>query len=91
MDHFIVVGGGQAASSLMVKLRGLGFEGAITLIGDEPHLPYQRPPLSKRYLAGEMPRDRLLLRQAAWYEKNRIDLHLETSVIAIDRAAKRVA
>lgn len=90
MDHIIVIGGGQAASSLMVKLRGLGYEGRISLIADEPHLPYQRPPLSKKYLAGEMPRDRLLLRQAAWYEKNRIDLHLETSVTAIDRAKKQI-
>lgn len=90
VDRIIVVGGGQAASSLMVKLRAQGYEGAIALIGDEPHLPYQRPPLSKKYLAGEMPRERLLLRQSAWYQKNRIDLHLETSVTAIDRDAKQV-
>jgi 3-phenylpropionate/trans-cinnamate dioxygenase ferredoxin reductase subunit len=90
VDQFIVVGGGQAASSLMVKLRGLGHEGAITLISAEPHLPYQRPPLSKKYLAGEMPKDRLLLRQAAWFEKNLVDVHLDTRVTAIDRAARRV-
>ncbi len=89
-DRIIVAGGGQAASSLMVKLRSLGYQGAIALIGDEPHLPYQRPPLSKKYLAGEMPRDRLLLRQAAWYEKNAIDLHLETGITAIDRQAQEV-
>lgn len=90
VDRIIVAGGGQAASSLIVKLRGLGYEGTITLVGDEPHLPYQRPPLSKKYLAGEMPRDRLLLRQAAWYEKNGIDLQLDTRITWIDRAKKRV-
>jgi len=85
MDHIVVIGAGQAASSLMVKLRSQGFEGNITLVGDEPHLPYQRPPLSKKYLAGEMPRDRLLLRQIGWYEKNRVDLKLDTRAIRIDR------
>lgn len=88
--NIIVVGGGQAALSLMVKLRGLGYQDRITLIGDEPDLPYQRPPLSKKYLAGEMPKDRLLLRQAAWYEKNRINLHLDNRVIAIDRKLKQI-
>jgi len=88
--NIIVVGGGQAALSLMVKLRGLGYQDKITLIGNEPHLPYQRPPLSKKYLAGDMPKDRLLLRQATWYEKNRIDLHLDNRVIAIDRPQKQI-
>lgn len=74
----------------MVKLRGLGFEGRIILVGDEPHLPYQRPPLSKKYLAGEMPRERLLLRQEGWYDKNRIDCHLGMKAAAIDRDAKEV-
>ncbi|MGI9435681.1 MAG: NAD(P)/FAD-dependent oxidoreductase [Geminicoccaceae bacterium] len=85
MERIVVIGGGQAASTLLVKLRSLGYEGSIALVGDEPHLPYQRPPLSKKYLAGEMPRERLLLRQAAWFEKNRIDLHLGTTAAAIDR------
>ena len=90
MERIVVIGAGQAASSLMVKLRKLGFEGEIVLIGDEPHLPYQRPPLSKKYLAGEMPGERLLLRQAGWYEKNGIDLRLGQSASRIDPAAKEV-
>ncbi len=90
MERIVVIGAGQAASSLMVKLRSQGFDGDIMLIGDEPHLPYQRPPLSKKYLAGEMPRERLLLRQAGWYEKNRIDIRLEQNAVRIDRAGKRV-
>lgn len=90
MKRIVVVGAGQAASSLLVKLRGLGFEGEILLIGDEPHLPYQRPPLSKKYLAGEMERDRLLLRQAAWYEKNLIDVRLDRRALGIERGAQRL-
>jgi 3-phenylpropionate/trans-cinnamate dioxygenase ferredoxin reductase subunit len=90
MERIVVVGGGQAASALMVKLRSLGYDGRIALIGDEPHLPYQRPPLSKKYLAGELPRERLLLRQEGWYEKNRIELHLETKGLSIDRAGHEV-
>ncbi len=90
MDRIVVIGAGQAASSLMVKLRGLGFTGEIVLVGDEPHLPYQRPPLSKKYLAGEMPRERLLLRQSSWYEKNEITLKLGLSAVSIDRDTKTV-
>jgi 3-phenylpropionate/trans-cinnamate dioxygenase ferredoxin reductase subunit len=59
MTHIVVVGAGQAASALAFKLRALGHDGAITLIGDEPVLPYQRPPLSKAYLLGDMARERL--------------------------------
>ncbi|MEZ5933734.1 MAG: FAD-dependent oxidoreductase [Alphaproteobacteria bacterium] len=90
MERIVVIGAGQAASSLMVKLRSSGFEGGIRLIGDEPHLPYQRPPLSKKYLAGEMPQERLLLRQEAWYEKCRIDVTLGRPALRIDRQAQRV-
>jgi len=90
MEKIVILGAGQAASSLMVKLRGLGFEGEISLVGDEPHLPYQRPPLSKKYLAGEMPKERLLLRQEGWYDKNRIDVRLGKSAVSIDPAAKQV-
>ena len=91
MKRIIVIGAGQAASSLMVKLRSQGFEGEIQLVGSEPHLPYQRPPLSKKYLAGEMPRERLLLRQAGWYEKNAIDLRLNSTAVHVDPEAKQVA
>ena len=90
MERIVVIGAGQAASSLMVRLRKQGFEGEILLIGDEPHLPYQRPPLSKKYLAGELARERLLLRQAGWYEKNAIDLRLGQTASRIDPLAKEV-
>ncbi len=91
MERIVIIGAGQAASSLMVKLRGLGFEGEIVLVGDEPHFPYQRPPLSKKYLAGELPGERLLLRQAGWYEKNGITLRLDLAAAAIDRDGKTVS
>ncbi|MCP4818439.1 MAG: FAD-dependent oxidoreductase, partial [Shimia sp.] len=62
MTHVVVIGAGQAGSSCVAKLRNSGFEGDITLIGAEPVPPYQRPPLSKKYLLGEMDLERLFLR-----------------------------
>ena len=74
MPHFVVIGAGQAGASLVAKLRAEGFEGDITLIGAEPVPPYQRPPLSKAYLLGEMEEGRLYLRPREWYAENRITL-----------------
>ncbi len=74
MSHVVVVGAGQAGSSLVVKLRNLGFEGEITLIGAENVPPYQRPPLSKKYLLGEMDLERLYLKPEAFYDENGITL-----------------
>ncbi len=62
MPHFVVIGAGQAGSSLVARLRRDGFDGEITLIGSEPYLPYQRPPLSKAYLLGDMELERMFLR-----------------------------
>ena len=67
MSGIVVVGAGQAGSSCVAKLRSLGFEGRITLIGSEPVPPYQRPPLSKKYLLGEMELERLFLRPESYY------------------------
>ena len=64
MKHVIVIGAGQGGSSCVVKLRNLGFDGGITLIGEESAPPYQRPSLSKAYLLGEMELERLILRPA---------------------------
>jgi len=85
-DPIIVIGAGQAATSFIAKLRSEGYDGPITLIGEEKQLPYQRPPLSKKYLLGEMPLARLLLRPASWYEDNHVDLKLGTRVTAINRS-----
>jgi 3-phenylpropionate/trans-cinnamate dioxygenase ferredoxin reductase subunit len=90
MDHFVVVGGGQAGASLVAKLRTSGFEGRITLICGEDVPPYQRPPLSKGYLLGEMELERLFLRSPDFYPEHNIDLRLSTHVSAIDPAAKTV-
>ena len=90
MSHVVVVGAGQAGSALVAKLRGLGFGGEITLIGEEPSPPYQRPPLSKAYLLGEMEQERLWLRGPDFYAEQRIALRLGVSVTAIDPAAQTV-
>ncbi len=88
MSHVIVIGAGQAGQSLVSRLRARGFEGAITLIGDEPVLPYQRPPLSKKYLLGEMDLERLFLRPAQFYADHEIALRLGTPVRSIDPASR---
>ena len=90
MNHVVVVGAGQAGAAVVAKLRALGFDGALTLVGEEPQPPYQRPPLSKAYLLGEMEQERLWLRSAEYYAEQAITLHLGTRVTAIDRAAQTV-
>lgn len=90
MAGIVVVGAGQAGSSCVAKLRALGHEGPITLIGSEPVPPYQRPPLSKKYLLGDMELERLYLRPESYYTENGIDLYLDQPINAIDRGAKTV-
>ena len=90
MRHIVVVGAGQAGQALVTKLRGLGFDGDVTLIGEEPVPPYQRPPLSKKYLLGEMDVERLYLRPESFYDEHQIALRLGQAVAAIDRSAKTI-
>ena len=90
MSGIVIVGGGQAAASLAAKARALGYAGEVTILGEEPVAPYQRPPLSKAYLLGEMPLERLTLRGDDWYAANRVTLRVGTGVTGIDRAAKAV-
>lgn len=90
MAHYVVIGAGQAGASLVARLRAEGFEGEITLIGDEPVPPYQRPPLSKAYLLGEMEEARLYLRPESWYAENGVTLRTGTRVEAIDTEARRI-
>ncbi len=85
-----VIGAGQAGFQTASSLRQEGFDGRIVLIGDEPALPYQRPPLSKSYLAGDSGLDELWLRPQAFYETQRIDLVTGESVTAIDRPGRRL-
>ena len=88
MKKVVVIGAGQAGASLVSKLRDGRFEGPITLIGSEPHPPYQRPPLSKKYLLGEMALDRMYLRPESYYHEQNIFLELGQSVDRIDCANK---
>ena len=90
MVHVVVVGAGQAGASVVAKLRALGHAGDITLIGAEPAPPYQRPPLSKAYLLGEMDEERLWLRGPEFYAEQNIALRLGEPVTAIDPVAKTV-
>ena len=84
-----IIGAGQAAAQLIDSLRRRGHAGAITLVGDEG-FPYQRPPLSKKYLAGELGLDRLQLRQPSYFDEQRVELRLGRRATAIDRHAKQV-
>ena len=88
--HIVIAGGGHAGGSAAAMLRQLGWQEAITLVGEEPLLPYQRPPLSKQWLSGEATEESLALRPAAFYETASVDTRLGLRVARIDRAAKTV-
>jgi 3-phenylpropionate/trans-cinnamate dioxygenase ferredoxin reductase subunit len=91
MTHpILIVGAGQAAVQTAEALRAGGFEGPITLLGDEAHGPYHRPPLSKAWLAGEMEAAQLVMRAPEMLARKAIELRTGTRVTAIDRAAKTV-
>ena len=91
MSGIVIVGGGQAGASLAFKLRALGHDGPVTLVGEEPEPPYQRPPLSKAYLLGEMARERLYLRPETAYAEKDITLRTGARVSAIDTGARTVS
>lgn len=86
----VIAGAGQAGFSVAAKLRDLGHTGRITLVGAEPHPPYQRPPLSKGYLLGDLTEERLHLRPLAFYDQRAIELRLGTEVETIDREGREV-
>jgi 3-phenylpropionate/trans-cinnamate dioxygenase ferredoxin reductase component len=89
--HIAIIGAGQAGGQAAYSLRAAGYEGAITLIGDEPAPPYQRPPLSKAYLKGELDADRLYLKPLEYYAEHAIDLQAGVAAARIDLAAKQIA
>ncbi len=80
----LIIGAGQAGSQVAASLRQGGFDGDITIVGDEPALPYQRPPLSKAYLKGELEEERLYLKPAEWYEAQQVRTITNESVSAVD-------
>ncbi|WP_373079604.1 NAD(P)/FAD-dependent oxidoreductase [Zhongshania sp.] len=89
-EHCIIIGASHAAAQLISSLRQEGWEGKISLIGDEPYLPYHRPPLSKAFFFGEKTEDELLIRAAGFYDKYKVDLLLGSRVTNIDRDAKKI-
>ncbi|MGN7291769.1 NAD(P)/FAD-dependent oxidoreductase [Rhizobium sp. SAFR-030] len=89
-DRVVIIGGGQAGFSLAAKLRALKDPRPITILSAEDVAPYQRPPLSKKYLLGEMDFARLLLRPLDWYAQNDVELRLSAFVEQIDRDARRL-
>jgi len=90
MRGIVVVGAGQAGATLIENLRKKGYDGPLTLVGAEPHLPYQRPPLSKKYLLGEMEVERLYLRPPSFYAEQDVTLRLNTKAIGIDRSTQKL-
>jgi len=89
-EHFVIIGAGQSGAQAVATLRAEGFAGDITMVGDEPFAPYQRPPLSKAYLMGTMERDRLFLKPDAFYKEARCNLLLGIAASAIDRGTRTV-
>ncbi|MBA3069774.1 MAG: pyridine nucleotide-disulfide oxidoreductase [Hyphomonas sp.] len=86
----VVIGAGQAAAQAVQSLRSGGYAGSLTIIGDEPALPYQRPPLSKAYMKGEFAEERLYFKPASWYEEQIVEVLLGTRAVRIDRAHQQV-
>ncbi len=89
-DTFAIVGAGQVAVQAAETLRKLGHSGPIVMVGDEPSSPYQRPPLSKKYLSGELPAERLALKPATFFETHQIDLRLGVRATGLDLAAHQL-
>lgn len=87
----VILGAGQAGLQTAASLRSGGYDGRLTLVGEEPHAPYQRPPLSKAFLAGKAQADRLALKAPDFYAQAGIDLVTGVAAHAIDPAARRVS
>ena len=86
----VVVGAGQAAASFISRWTALGNKQPVILIGEEPHPHYQRPPLSKKYLLGELARERLFIRPPEWYVEQAIETRFNTRIESINREQKQV-
>lgn len=86
----VIVGAGHGGAACAAALRQLGFEGSIALIGDEPDPPYERPPLSKEYLAGTRPFERMLIRPRSFWSDRGIELMLGTRVVGVDAEVRQV-
>ncbi len=87
-ERIVIAGAGHAAGQLVASLKQHKFEGSIVMIGDEPYLPYQRPPLSKKFLSGDLPAERLYFKPPSFYDDDNIETRLDTSIERIDREEK---
>lgn len=87
---YVIAGGGVAAASAAESLRGAGFSGRIVVVGDETEAPYERPPLSKALLRGELGPESVVLRVPEFYEKNQIELRRKTRVLELDLSKRSV-
>src|SRR4051812_19929875 len=85
-----IIGSGQAGLQVAASLRELRYEGRVVLMGDEPHPPYQRPPLSKGYLLGEVNEGQVSLRPAAFFTTHRVELIAGKRAVAVDRVRRMV-
>ena len=92
MERFdlVIVGSGHGGAQAAIALRQLGFGGSIAMVSRDPEPPYERPPLSKEYLAGEKPFERMLIRPAAFWQERRVELRPGQAVAAVDAASKRL-
>jgi 3-phenylpropionate/trans-cinnamate dioxygenase ferredoxin reductase subunit len=89
-ETMVIIGGGQAGAQAVDSLRREGFQGRLVLISEESELPYQRPPLSKKFLSGELGTERLWFRHQGFYDEHRAELLLGAKAARIDRVARRV-
>jgi len=90
-EKVVVIGAGHAAGQVATSLRQKGFEGTITVIGEEPWVPYQRPPLSKAFLAGELEAERLFFKPEKYYPEHDVEMRLNVRADKIDRDNKTIA
>jgi 3-phenylpropionate/trans-cinnamate dioxygenase ferredoxin reductase subunit len=87
---FVVVGAGLAGAKTVEALRAAGFDGRLLLLGEEPHRPYERPPLSKDYLTGHADREKVYVHTGDWYDCHDVELALDTAVTRIDTGSHKV-
>ena len=92
MSYFdvLIVGAGHGGAQAGIALRQYGFAGTIGIVGDEPELPYERPPLSKDYLAGDKEFARILIRPAAFWDERKVEMLLGQRVVSVDPQAHMV-
>ena len=90
MENVVIIGAGQSAIQCITSLKKEGYDGSITLIGEENHLPYQRPPLSKAFLDNTIEKERLYFKKIDFFVENKVLLKLGTKAIKVDIDTKKV-